>query len=558
MLIARLLPFLLALPLASQEDLRQAPTVIEKPYERGVGKAIPAGSPLQPLLADSKLLVVVFAAPDCPVAKLYRPRLDRMEKDWAAKGVRLFVAAAGDAALVRLLDARRTPEAFLLDSKGVVRYRGAIDDQYGIGYQREAAAKNYLSDAIDAVLAGKAPAVLATEAPGCPIEGAPGAVPAAASAKASFHKDVAPILQKRCADCHRPGEIGPFSLLTYAEAKKHARKVKEAVAARRMPPWHADPRHGEWANDRRLSDAEVRTIAAWVDGGMPEGSPKDAPPPRSFVEGWAIGTPDAVYKIPRPERIPAEGMIPYKYVNVSTNLKEDRWVRAMEVRAGAKEVVHHILVFILYPLARLREQPPLDGGLQGGYFAILVPGESPTVFPEGRGKLVPAGATLVFQIHYTAVGKAMEDQSSIGIAWAKEPARQEVLTRGIVNKSIRIPPGAAHHREEATFTFDSDAEILGLLPHMHVRGKAFTYLLIPPDGKERVLLDVPRYDFNWQTCYRPKDPIAVKKGARIRAIAHYDNSKNNPANPDPSKEVRFGQQTWEEMFIGYVDFVRTP
>jgi hypothetical protein len=375
-------------------------------------------------------------------------------------------------------------------------------------------------------------------------------------AKPTFHKDVLPILQKRCQDCHRPGEIGPFPLLTYADAKKVAKRVKEAVTSRRMPPWHADPKHGEWANDRHLSDLEVKTLAAWAEGGTPEGSSKDAPPARKFVSGWTIGTPDSVYRIPRPERIPAEGTIPYKYVNVPTGLKEDRWVQAMEVRAGAKEVVHHILVFILYPLHRLKEQPPLDGGLQGGYFAILVPGESPTVYPEGQGKLVPAGATLVFQIHYSAVGKPMEDQSSIGIVWAKRPAQQEVLTRGIVNTGIRIPPGADNHKEEATFTFDSDAKILGLLPHMHVRGKAFKYVLLSPDGPEQILLDVPKYDFNWQTCYRPKQPIAVKKGSRIRATAHYDNSKNNPANPDPTKEVRFGQQTWEEMFIGYIDFVK--
>jgi mono/diheme cytochrome c family protein len=551
----KLLPLLLALPLLAQEDPKQAPTVIDKPFERGVGKAIAPGSAIQPLLNDSKALVVVFAAAECPVAKLYKPKLDRMEKEWAPKGVKLFVAGTDDAALVKMLDARRTPEAFVLDPKGVVRYRGAIDDQYGIGYQRDQATKHYLTDAIDAVLAGKAPSVLATEAPGCPIEGATVAAPAGAS-KASFHKDVAPILQKRCADCHRPGEIGPFPLLTYADAKKHARKLKEAVTAKRMPPWHADPKHGEWANDRHLSDAEIRTISGWVDAGTPEGSSKDAPAPRKFVEGWTIGTPDVVYKIPRPERIPAEGTIPYKYVNVKTDLKEDRWVQAMEVRAGAKEVVHHILVFIMFPLNRLREQPPLDGGLQGGYFAILVPGESPMVFAEGQGKLVPGGATLVFQIHYTAVGKAVEDQSSIGIVWAKKPAKQEVLTRGIVNTFIKIPPGADNHKEEATFTFDSDSKILGLLPHMHVRGKSFSYTLIGADGKEQVLLDVPRYDFNWQTCYRPKEPIAVKKGARIRAVAHYDNSKNNPANPDPTKEVKFGQQTWDEMFIGYVDFVK--
>jgi hypothetical protein len=243
-------------------------------------------------------------------------------------------------------------------------------------------------------------------------------------------------------------------------------------------------------------------------------------------------------------------------VNVPTGLKEDRWIQAMEVRAGAREVVHHILVFVQYPPQRAREQTPHDGGLHQGYFATLVPGDRPNVFPEGMGKLLPAGSTLVFQIHYTATGKAVEDQSQIGIVWAKKPVKQEVLTRGIVNLGIRIPAGASSHREEAWFSFDTDARLVGFLPHLHLRGKAFRYVALAPDGKEQVLLDVPGYDFNWQPCYRPKEPIVVRKGTRIRATAVYDNSKANPANPDPTREVRFGEQTWDEMLIGYIDFVR--
>jgi hypothetical protein len=518
------------------------------------GKSLPKGSPLEPLLSDSKLLVVVFSAPDCPVAKLYRPKLERMEKELQPRGVRFLTVRSDDAALVRLLGARRTPEVFVLDPAGAVRYRGAIDDQYGVGFARESATKAWLADAVEALLSGRPPAVTSTEAPGCPIETPPEA-PAAAS-KATFHKDVLPVLQKRCMDCHRPGQIGPFSLQTYEQVRKVGKRVRESVAAGRMPPWHADPKHGAWSNDRRLTPAELGALTTWVDGGMPEGSSRDAPPARKFVEGWTIGTPDAVYAMPRPESVPAEGAVPYRYVKVPTGLKEDRWVQAMEVRAGAREVVHHILVFVEFPPARLREQPPFDGGLRGGYFGVMVPGESPMVFAEGMGKLLPAGSTLVFQLHYTAVGRAMQDQSSIGLVWARQPVKQEVQTRGIVNTAIRIPPGAADHAEEALFTFDADSRILGFLPHLHVRGKAFRYTLVRPDGKEQVLLDVPAYDFNWQTCYRPAEPIAVAKGSRIRAQARYDNSKGNPANPDPSREVRFGEQTWDEMLIGYIDYVK--
>ncbi len=557
--IRTLILIALAGPLCAQDDLKQAPAAIEKPSERGVGKPLPADSPLAPLIADSKLLVVVFTAPDCPVSKLYRPKLDRMDKEYRARGVRFLTASSSDASLTALLDARRSTEVFVIDPKGVLRYRGAVDDQYGIGYSRDAATKNLLVDAIEALLAGKAPAILATEAPGCEIErpSKPGASPlGTGKIGITFHKDVAPIFQRRCVDCHRPGEIGPFSLLSYETAKSKGRTIKEAVTKKRMPPWHADPKHGEWSNDRHLSSQEIETISAWVDAGAPQGSAKDAPAPRRFAEGWLIGTPDAVYKMPRAQKIPAEGTVPYKYFFVRTDLKEDTWVQAIEVRPGARQQVHHILVFLQYPLNRLKEQPPLDGGLFHGYFGIMVPGESPMIFPEGMGKKVPAGATLVFQIHYTTNGEAAEDVTQVGLVFAKKPVTREVVTRGIVNAMIRIPAGAPDHREEASFTFENDSKILSLLPHMHIRGKAFKYTAIHPDGKEEVLLDVPVYDFNWQTCYRLKEPKLVKKGTKIQAVAHFDNSKGNPGNPDPTKEVRFGQQSWEEMLIGYMDFVK--
>jgi thiol-disulfide isomerase/thioredoxin len=511
-------------------------------------QTLPADSPLAPLL-DRKALVVAFTAPDCPLSKLYKPKLERLEKELAPKGVRVLLVSADDAAMTKLLDVRRTTEVFVIDPSRAIRYRGAVDDQYGLDYKRDAPTKTWLLDAVDAVLAGRAPAVARTDAAGCPIEASTPPV-----GKVSYHKDVAPILQKRCVDCHRPGEIGPFSLSTFADAKKVAKRLKEAVESKRMPPWHASADAGSWHNDRSLTDVEIKTIVNWVNGGTPEGSPKDGPPARTFTEGWAIGTPDVVFKLPKPEKIPAEGTIQYRYVRVPTNLKEDRWVAAMEVRPGERKVVHNVLVFAQYPLNRLKEQPPVDGGLEHGYFAIMVPGESPTVFPEGHGKKLPAGAWLIFQLHYTAVGEATEDQTSIGLVWAKKPAEKEVVTRGIVNRRIAIPPGASSHKEEALFTLDRDARILGFLPHMHVRGKAFRYTAVHPDGREEVLLDVPRYDFNWQTRYRPKD-LRLKAGTKIRATATFDNSKDNPWNPDPNQLVRFGQQTWEEMLIGYVDLV---
>jgi hypothetical protein len=323
---------------------------------------------------------------------------------------------------------------------------------------------------------------------------------------------------------------------------------------RRMPPWHADSKHGEFQNDRRLTDKEIEMIAGWVDAGAPRGDPKDAPPAPRFADGWQIGTPDAIYTIPRKQAIPAEGTIPYRNLFVPTGLKEDKWVQAVEVRPTARAVVHHVLAFVVYPLHRLKEQPKIDG--LNGYVGIYVPGEGPTHFPEGTGKYMPAGATVAFQIHYTATGEPAEDQTQIGFVWAKKRPPQEVVTASATNTAIRIPAGAADHPQEASFTFSHDAKLLSLLPHMHVRGKAFKYVAVAPDGAEEVLLDVPRYDFNWQTCYRLKEPKALKRGTTIRAFARFDNSRENPFNPDPTKDVRWGQQTWEEMLVGYLDYVK--
>lgn len=495
---------------------------------------------LQELLRDHEAVVVALTAAECPVSKLYRPKLDRFESDLAKRGVAVVILEEAPTSLA----ATRTTDAFLIDRMGTLRYRGAVDDQYGIGYRRDEPRANYLLDAIDAVLAGKPVKIAATEAPGCPLE-----TPKKGGGAVTYHRDVAPILQKNCAECHRPDEVGPFALLTYDDARKHMNKIRRAVGERLMPPWHANPEHGSWKNDRRLTTAEIETIVKWVEGGGEEGNPKDAPAPREFAKGWRIGTPDLVVTMPRPVKVEAEGTMPYKYVFVSTKLKEDRWVEAIEVRPGARKVVHHVLIFLQEGVEETK------GGLES-YFGIMVPGEEPTVFPEGYGKKLKAGSRFIFQIHYTPIGEAMEDQSSVGVRFAKKPVEREVITQGIYDENLKIPANVAAHKETATFTFDSDAEIFSLLPHMHLRGKAFRYEAVYPDQKREILLDVPKYDFNWQMQYRFRTPKSVPKGTKIVVTGVFDNSKENPANPDPNKVVRFGQQTDEEMLIGYVDFVR--
>lgn len=549
----RLLMFLmLALP-ALPQDGKEAPASVD-PAKAGIGRSY-QDSAVGALLQDAKVVVVAFSGPDCPISRLYKPRLDKLSRDYAPKGVRFLTVSSDDKGFLALFGPERTTETFVLDEKGVLRYRGAVDDQYGIGYAKDAPSKNYLVDAIEGLLAGKPPAVAATEAPGCAVERVEKAGKSGGSApagKVTFHKDVAPIFQKRCVECHRPGDIGPFSLLKYDRAKSSARQIKDVVVQRRMPPWHADPKVGNWKNDRHLSTQEIATISGWVDAGAPEGDPKDAPPAPKFPEGWHIGTPDATWSIPRKEHVPAEGTVPYRNFFVPTGLKEDKWVQAVEVRPGARQVVHHVLVFVLYPLTRLKEQPKIDG--LNGYVGIYVPGEGPMTYAEGLGKYVPGGATLAFQIHYTTSGEAADDQTQIGFIWAKKKPEHEVVTQSVSNQRLRIPPEAPDHPEEAAFTFARDAKILSFLPHMHVRGKAFKYVAVSPEGKEEVLLDVPRYDFNWQICYRLKEPKLVKKGTTIHAYARFDNSKHNPANPDSTKEVHWGQQTWEEMLVGYMDY----
>jgi len=331
MTLTRALLLLLLASTALPQDQKQAPVVVD-PAKAGIGKTF-TDPTVTSALQDVKLLVVAFSGRDCPVSKLYKPRLEKLTKEYAPQAVRILTVAGDDPGFVALLDPDRTTEAFVIDAKGVLRYRGAVDDQYGIGYVKDAPSKTYLVDAIDALLAGKTPPVPATEAPGCLVEKAP---PVASTGKLTFHKDVEPIFQKRCVDCHRPGEIGPFSLLKYDKAKSSAKQIKEVVVRRRMPPWHADPKIGEWENDRRLTDKEVDTVAGWVDAGAPEGDPKDAPPARTFIDGWRIGTPDAIYSLPRKEKIPAEGTINYRSLFVATGLKEDKWAQAVEIRPTAR------------------------------------------------------------------------------------------------------------------------------------------------------------------------------------------------------------------------------
>ena len=357
----------------------------------------------------------------------------------------------------------------------------------------------------------------------------------------TFNKDVAPILYQHCVTCHRPGEVAPMSLLTYKDARPWARSIREKVVTGQMPPWHADAKYGSFSNDRRMTPREIETISAWVDRGAEEGVPGDRPPAPNLVSGWNIGKPDAVYHMSEEYAVPASGVVEYKYFTTPGNFKEDRWVQAAEIRPGNPSVVHHIIVFT---------QKGTDRRLLAGY----TPGEEPMVLPDGVARRIPAGSDLVFQIHYTPNGKAVKDRSYIGFRFSRVPSRRELLTRPVLNAMFTIPPGNPDYKVEASYTFTEDVHIYSLMPHMHWRGKDFMFRLTPPGGASQVILSVPNYDFSWQTNYQFREPVKVSKGTTVDCIAHFDNSDRNKNNPDPTKEVRWGDQTWEEMMVGWISY----
>jgi hypothetical protein len=408
----------------------------------------------------------------------------------------------------------------------------------------------------------------------------------------TFTKDVAPIFFARCAGCHRPNDIAPMSLLDYKSARPWAKSIKASVTSRKMPPWFADPRFGHFSNDARLSDGELKTIQAWADGGAPEGDAKDLPPAPKFVEGWAMGKPDAVIDIGEDHQV-TPGEDAYEHFVVPTNFKEGRWVRAAEIRPGNRQVVHHVHVLLVQDnpaamaagthgaalsqfllkegkLSRIRKDAPvwndacaeklpelpfLTGEQEGGLAAFL-PGRPPDQFPEGTAKWVPAGAKLEFVVHYARIsGKPQKDRTSVGLYFLDGPPKQPLRRMDLRNFFMQIPAGAPNHPVRRCVEFPSDRYLISFTPHMHYRGKDAAYELIRPNGKREMLLAVPRYDFNWQLVYRLKEPVFVEKGSRMVVTFHYDNSANNKANPDPKETVRWGDKSEEEMMTSWIEYL---
>jgi len=417
-------------------------------------------------------------------------------------------------------------------------------------------------------------------------------------AEVTFNKDVAPIFFQHCVSCHRPGEAAPMSLLTYREARPWARAIREKVVTRQMPPWHADPRVNEFVNDRRLGQKEIATIVAWADQGAVEGAPQDLPPQPRFVEGWRAGEPDVVIALPEEFTVPAEGPDEYHYFDTPTNFTEDKWVQAAEVKPGNRKAVHHATVFVVPPkqpikesagsttkidpdswkkyvydsghlLHLLPETPIYDDGCslpeggnwpglkpdEGPQVGVYLPGKGPDIRPPGYAVKVPAGASLRFQVHYTKTGQPEKDRTRIGLVFAKGPVKRQVKRVEIWNNLFKIPPFAGNHRVTSCYTFDHAVEALSFTAHMHYRGKDMKVEAFYPDGRREVVFSAPNYSFNWQTTYVLKRSHPFPKGTRIFTVAHFDNSAKNKLNPDPSKTIRWGEPSGEEMMGLWIEYV---
>ncbi len=531
-------------------------------------------------LSDKPVVVLAILGVECPLAKLYAPRLQKMADRFESQGV-AFIGINSNrqdsitelAAYARIHDIRfpllkdagnvvadaigatRTPEMFVLDADRVVRYHGRIDDQYGYrgprSYQKTAPERNDLEIAIEELLAGEGVSVASTEALGC-IIGRVRSVDAAA--EVTYANQISRIMNAHCVECHRDGEIAPFSLTSYDETVGWGEMIAEVVQDQRMPPWHADPAYGHFSNDIRLLDEEKEQIYAWVDAGCPEGDVSNLPEPPQFTEGWQLPRkPDLVIQVrDEPVSVPAEGVVEYQYYEVDPGFTEDKWVQVAEAMPGNRRVVHHIIAFIRPPKQEKRSS---DRDARGFHFlAGFAPGTRPFLFPDGMAKKIPAGSKIIFQMHYTPCGSEQEDLSSVGLIFADpETVTHQVATTNAATHLFEIPPHAHNHKVEAWRKFHRDTLVLSLFPHMHLRGKSFRYEAVYPDGTTEILLDVPKYDFNWQNHFIFSEPKLMPKGTKMFCTAHFDNSEDNLSNPDPTEAVRWGDQTWEEMMIGWYD-----
>lgn len=549
----------------------------------------------------AKARVLVFLARDCPMSNAYLPTLARLDKQYRDRGVAFVGVFANaedgpatlpehakeygitfpllhdaDHAAVKAFGGTINPEAVVLDAAGNVVYRGRIDDGYSARLKpNPKVTREDLKLAIDAVLAGQPVAEPRTQAFGCPILPLKKAGPAR-SEGVTYHKHVVPLLQQHCQSCHRPGEVGPFALMTYAQAVRWGQEMVEFTQSRRMPPWKPEERHGEFANQRSLSEAEIATLAAWVKAGMPEGDPQQAPPPVSFPEGWYLGKPDLILELPSAMTVAAEGRDLMRCFVFPTNLPSDVFIAAIEVKPGNRAVVHHTLQFIdTSGRARKLErdfqarQKPSDPDQGPGYSTRMgigflpdpknglggwAPGYLPRRLPAGVGYRLPKGADIVMQIHYHRTGKEEKDRTKVGLYFAKGPMKERLQGLAVPGLFLRIPAHESNYVVESGIVTAEDLTLHWLFPHMHLLGKSIELTMELPDGTTKQMIAIKEWDYNWQEMYTLKEPIKIPKGTKFWVKGVYDNSSGNPLNPHtPPRPVRFGEQTTDEMcfvFLG--------
>ena len=526
-----------------------------------------------------KATVLAMTSTSCPISKKYLLTLVEMAGTLKAQGVQFILVnpttadkvnemqaareSFGENAiyvfdktgeLASAIGAKTTADVVVIDAARTIGYHGAIDDQYGLGYSIDAPRERYLADGLAAIFDHRQPAIPATTAPGCALDLSPRPKVAGGI---TYHQQISRLVQRYCIECHRDGGVAPFALDTFDDVVAHAPMIRQVLERGVMPPWFAAPQakgqSSPWANDRSLAASEKKALLAWMASDHPMGDPQDAPLPRTFEGEWTIGKPDLIVPLPKPVAIKAQGTMPYQFVMAETTLKEDKWVHAYEIVPTDRSVVHHVIVNVhAKGSGRIRD---LDEGI-GGYWAAYVPGNTLQVYPPGFARKLKAGSTVSFQIHYTPNGKATQDQMRMGLIFAKEPPQYVVETLPLADRNLNIPPGDANHIETSSRRVPREINVLAYMAHMHVRGKSFKYELTTTDGKTETLLDIPHYDFNWQLRYDYAEPRVIPAGSTIKVTAAFDNSKDNPANPDPTKTVKWGPQTFDEMMIGYVETYR--
>jgi hypothetical protein len=545
--------------------------------------------------SDARVMVLFFTSFGCPMARQYVPKLKAVSHEAKAKGVDIWLVnsspqddpadtvvemfarsrrnnLAPETALAdpdalrsevlrgvvgtlpilrddRQLVARqfgvtRTCEVIAIDMKNKrIFYRGAMDDQLAEGAQKPAAKENYLLNAVEEFLAGKPITTPSTPVHGCRItfESEP------ASKEISYNNEIAPILQKNCVGCHSPGQIGPFAMSSYKKVKGWSAMIEEVLLDRRMPPWHADPHFGKFANDRALAASEEHALLNWIHQGCPRGNSND---PLTNTEPpavtWKLGKPDFIVSLPERQEIPATGTLKYLYLDSDFEMPQDAWLRAAVCRADNTKVVHHIIVRVRYP-DDYKDAPP-----EAFLFTTWVPGLAQSEFPAGTGMFLPKGARFNFEVHYTTNGEEQTDRSEMGLYLAKEPPARRLEVRATETRDFELAPGMADTQHFCHYCFKRDTLIYDLSPHMHLRGSWFKFQLLYPDGHRETMLSVPNYDFNWQTSYRLAEPKRVPAGTWMLCTGGHDNSVKNANNPDPTKTVRWGLQSWDEMFMGFM------